>query len=193
MIALTAGIFLAPNGEEEFTINQWEKVFKINSVGPYLVTNAAKAIFEEQGIHLKSSVVITTSVNAVVPKKGSIAYDSSKAATNHIVRELALELAPNARVNAVAPATVVKGSNMFPRDRVKTSLGKYSISYSEDETTEELRTKLAKFYANRTLTREPITPADQAEAIYFLASDLASKTTGLVFNVDGGLSEAFTR
>ena len=193
VIALTAGIFLAPNGEEEFTINQWERVFKINSVGPYLVTNAAKAIFEEQGIHLKSSVVITTSVNAVVPKKGSIAYDSSKAATNHIVRELALELAPNARVNAVAPATVVKGSNMFPRDRVKTSLGKYSISYSEDETTDELRTKLAKFYANRTLTREPITPADQAEAIYFLASDLASKTTGLVFNVDGGLSEAFTR
>ena len=138
-------------------------------------------------------MVITTSVNAVVPKKGSIAYDSSKAAANHLVRELALELAPNTRVNAVAPATVVKGSNMFPRDRVKTSLKKYSINYSEHETTEELCLKLAEFYAGRTLTRSPITPADQAEAIYFLASDLASKTTGIVLNVDGGLSEAFLR
>ena len=193
VVALTAGIFLAPNGEDEFSISKWEKVFKINSVGPYLVTNAAKSIFEKQGIHLKSSVVITTSVNAVVPKKGSIAYDSSKAAANHIVRELALELAPNARVNAVAPATVVKGSNMFPRDRVKTSLKKYSINYSEDETTDELRLKLAEFYAGRTLTRSPITPADQAEAIHFLASDLASKTTGIVLSVDGGLSEAFLR
>ncbi|HBO57785.1 MAG TPA: bifunctional rhamnulose-1-phosphate aldolase/short-chain dehydrogenase, partial [Opitutae bacterium] len=126
-------------------------------------------------------------------KKGSVAYDSSKAATNHIVRELAIELAPYARVNAVAPATVVKGSQMFPRERVMASLSKYSIDYSEKEDTESLRAKLAKFYASRTLTNEPITPEDQAEAIYFLSSDLASKTTGQVFNVDGGLHEAFLR
>ena len=142
---------------------------------------------------MKSSVVITTSVNAVVSKKGSVAYDSSKAATNHIVRELAIELSPYARVNAVAPATVVKGSQMFPRDRVIASLAKYGIEYSESEETEELRLKLAKFYASRTLTNEPITPEDQAEAIYFMASDKASKTTGQVFNVDGGLHEAFLR
>jgi len=193
VVALTAGIFLAPNVNGEFSAKQWELVFKINSVGPYLVADAAKKIFLAQGTHMKSSVVITTSVNAVVPKKGSVAYDSSKAATNHIVRELAIELAPYARVNAVAPATVVKGSQMFPRDRVMASLKKYEIEYSESEETEELRLKLAKFYASRTLTNEPITPEDQAEAIYFMASDQSSKTTGQVFNVDGGLHEAFLR
>ncbi len=193
VVALTAGIFLAPNVDGEFSTKQWELVFKVNSIGPYLVADAAKAIFQAQGAHLKSSVVITTSVNAVVSKKGSVAYDSSKAASNHIVRELAVELAPFARVNAVAPATVVEGSQMFPRDRVMASLAKYAIDYSEEESTEALRTKLAQFYASRTLTNVPITPADQAEAIYFMASDQSSKTTGLVFNVDGGLHEAFLR
>ncbi|MGC6455916.1 MAG: bifunctional rhamnulose-1-phosphate aldolase/short-chain dehydrogenase [Coraliomargaritaceae bacterium] len=193
VVALTAGIFLAPNVNGEFSTQQWELVFKVNSIGPYLVADTAKAIFKAQGTHLKSSVVITTSVNGVVSKKGSVAYDASKAAGNHIVRELAVELAPFARVNAVAPATVVEGSQMFPRDRVMASLAKYAIDYSDEESTEALRTKLAKFYASRTLTNEPITPADQAEAIYFMASDQASKTTGLVFNVDGGLHEAFLR
>lgn len=193
VIALTAGVFMAPNVKGEFSVKDWELVFKINSIGPYLVADGAKAIFKAQGTHMKSSVVITTSVNGVVSKKGSVAYDSSKAAGNHIVRELALELSPYARVNAVAPATVVKGSNMFPHDRVMASLSKYGIAYSEEESTEEIRLKLAKFYASRTLTNEPITPEDQAEAIYFLASDLASKTTGQLFNVDGGLHEAFLR
>jgi enoyl-[acyl-carrier-protein] reductase (NADH) len=52
---------------------------------------------------------------------------------------------------------------------------------------------LAQFYASRTLTNEPITPEDQAEAIYFMSSDKSSKTTGTIFNVDGGLHEAFLR
>ena len=82
--------------------------------------------------------MLTTSVNAVVAKKGSLAYDTSKAAANHLVRELAIELAPLVRVNGVAPATVVQGSAMFPRDRVIASLAKYDIDYSEDEPTEAL-------------------------------------------------------
>ena len=73
--------------------------------------------------------MLTTSANAVVAKKGSLAYDTSKAAANHLVRELAIELAPLVRVNGVAPATVVKGSTMFPRDRVIASLAKYDIAF----------------------------------------------------------------
>jgi NAD(P)-dependent dehydrogenase (short-subunit alcohol dehydrogenase family) len=138
-------------------------------------------------------MVLTTSVNAVVPKKGSLAYDTSKAAANHLVRELAVELAPLIRVNGLAPATVVAGSAMFPRDRVIASLAKYGIAFSEAEDTETLRSRLAGFYAQRTLTKCAITPEDQAEAAYFLISERSSKISGQILVVDGGLQEAFLR
>jgi NAD(P)-dependent dehydrogenase (short-subunit alcohol dehydrogenase family) len=96
-------------------------------------------------------------------------------------------------VNAVAPATVVKGSTMFPRDRVIASLAKYEIPFNEDESTEELREKLAAFYAKRSLTQTPIEPDDQAEAIFLLLSPRLAKTTGHVIPVDGGLQDGFLR
>jgi NAD(P)-dependent dehydrogenase (short-subunit alcohol dehydrogenase family) len=138
-------------------------------------------------------MVLTSSANAVVPKSGSEPYDVSKAAINHLIRELAVGLGPLVRVNGIAPATVVAGSAMFPRDRVITSLEKYGIEFAETETTESLRAKLAGFYARRTITRRPILPEDCANAICWLASDASAKTTGHVIPVDGGLPEAFVR
>jgi NAD(P)-dependent dehydrogenase (short-subunit alcohol dehydrogenase family) len=82
---------------------------------------------------------------------------------------------------------------MFPRDRVIQSLEKYKIEFSQSESTEDLRSKLADFYAQRTLTKKPILPQDCAAAIVWLASDESAKTTGHVIPVDGGLSEAFLR
>ncbi len=109
------------------------------------------------------------------------------------MRGLAVELAPLVRVNAVAPATVIAGSTMFPRERVIASLAKYNIPFSESESTEQLRDKLADFYAQRTLTKAAITPEDQAEAVFHLVSERSSKTTGQVLAVDGGLQDAFMR
>jgi NAD(P)-dependent dehydrogenase (short-subunit alcohol dehydrogenase family) len=169
----------------------WGRTFGINVTGLYLVADEAAKLLKSQG--LPANIVLTTSVNAVVAKKGSLAYDTSKAAANHLVRELAIELAPLVRVNGVAPATVVQGSAMFPRDRVISSLAKYDIEYSEDEPTEALTEKLSNFYANRTLLKRPITPADQAEAIFLLLTDRLRQTTGQIVSVDGGLHEAFLR
>jgi len=171
--------------------DKWAVTFSINVTGLYLVGDEAGPTWKKQG--LRGSLILTTSANAVVAKKGSLAYDSSKAAANHLVRELAVELSPLVRVNAVAPATVVQGSAMFPRERVIASLAKYDIPYSEEETSETLTAKLAQFYADRTLTKSPITPADQAEAFYILLTEQLSKTTGQVITVDGGLHEAFVR
>jgi rhamnulose-1-phosphate aldolase/alcohol dehydrogenase len=190
-IAVTAGIFIAPDTTGHIPDDKWGLTFAINVTGSYLVADEAAKTWKEQG--LRGSLVLTTSANAVVAKKGSVAYDTSKAAANHLTRELAIELAPLIRVNAVAPATVVQGSAMFPHDRVIASLAKYNIPYSEEEPTESLTQKLAQFYADRTLTRSPITPADQAEAFYLLLTNRLSKTTGQVITVDGGLHEAFLR
>ena len=190
-IAVTAGVFVAPDVTGHIPDEKWAFTFAINVTGSYVVADEAAKTWREQG--LIGNLVLTTSANAVVAKKGSLAYDTSKAAANHLTRELAMELAPFVRVNAVAPATVVQGSAMFPRDRVIASLAKYEIPYRNDEETESLTQKLAQFYANRTLTRSPITPSDQAEAFYILLTNRLSKTTGQVIAVDGGLSEAFLR
>ncbi len=190
-VVVTAGIFVPPDRTGHIPDEKWAQTFAINVTGSYIVADEAAAIWKEQG--LRGSLVLTTSANAVVAKKGSLAYDTSKAAANHLVRELALELGPIVRVNGVAPATVVEGSSMFPRDRVISSLVKYSIPFAEGDATEELRTKLARFYADRTITKDPITPADQAEAFFLLVSGRLSKTTGQVIHVDGGLDAAFLR
>jgi len=73
------------------------------------------------------------------------------------------------------------------------SLEKYKIAFSETESTGELRSKLADFYAQRTLTRLRILPQDCASAIVWLAGEASAKTTGHVIPVDGGLPEAFLR
>ncbi len=82
---------------------------------------------------------------------------------------------------------------MFPRDRVIASLTKYNIPFEESEETEDLRDKLAQFYAKRSLTQSPIEPEDQAEGIFLFASERLSKTTGHVIPVDGGLQDGFLR
>jgi rhamnulose-1-phosphate aldolase/alcohol dehydrogenase len=190
-ICVTAGVFWPSDTSGHIPDDKWAFTFGVNVTGSYIVGDEAARTWKEQG--LRGNLVLTTSANAVVAKKGSVAYDCSKAAANHLVRELAIELAPLVRVNGVAPATVVQGSAMFPRDRVIGSLAKYNIAYKEDEPTESLVAKLAQFYADRTLTKAPITPADQAEAYFLLVSNRLSKTTGQVITVDGGLHEAFLR
>ncbi|HKI72907.1 MAG TPA: bifunctional rhamnulose-1-phosphate aldolase/short-chain dehydrogenase [Verrucomicrobiae bacterium] len=190
-IIITAGIFFPPDTTGHIPDDKWDLTFRINVTGSYIVADEAAKIWKEQG--LPGSLVLTTSANAVVAKKGSAAYDTSKAAANHLVRELAIELAPLVRVNGVAPATVIQGSSMFPRERVIAALAKYNIAYSESEPDDALRDKLAKFYADRTLTKSPITPADQAEAFFLLVSNRLSRTTGQIITVDGGLHEAFLR
>jgi len=186
----TAALFPS-SSDGHISDEQWRLTMDVNVTGNYLLADELRRIFADQG--LPAAIVLTSSANAVVPKAGSEAYDISKAAVSHLVRELAIALAPGVRVNGISPATVVRGSTMFPRDRVLASLAKYKIEHNQDESTEELRSKLARYYAQRTLTRATIDPLDCAEAILFLAGDRARCTTGHLFPVDGGLTEAFLR
>src|SRR5262249_46652990 len=106
-VVITSGIFLPPRKAGRVPANQGQLTFNINVTGAFIVADEAYKVFKKQ--NLSGNIVLTTSANAVVAKKGSLAYDTSKAAANHLVRELAIEMAPLIRVNAVAPATVVKG------------------------------------------------------------------------------------
>jgi rhamnose utilization protein RhaD (predicted bifunctional aldolase and dehydrogenase)/NAD(P)-dependent dehydrogenase (short-subunit alcohol dehydrogenase family) len=190
-IVNTAAIYPVAGDGGELNNEQWARTFLLNVTGNHLLVRAAEWVFKDQ--NLSASVVLTSSANAVVAKKGSEAYDTSKAALNHLIREAAISLSPQVRVNGIAPATVVAGSAMFPRDRVIQSLQRYKIEFSESASTEELRGKLAEFYAQRTLTKKPILPQDCANAIVWLLSDQSARTTGHVIPVDGGLTESFLR
>ncbi len=186
----TAAIFpTSPDGV--ISDAQWATTLAVNVTANYLLADEAAKLLRQQA--LSAAIVLTSSANAVVPKRGTEAYDVSKAALSHLVRELAVGLAPLVRVNGISPATVVKGSTMFPRDRVRASLAKYSIPFDPSMSDEELRTLLASFYAQRTLTHQPIDPVDCAEAMLYLASDRARCTAGHLIPVDGGLPEAFLR
>lgn len=191
IVVNTAAIYPVPAADGELSDAQWAQTFLVNVTGNYNLARQTEWIFKDQS--LPAAMVLTSSANAVVPKKGSEAYDTSKTALNHLIRELSIKLGPHVRVNGIAPATVVAGSTMFPRDRVIQSLQKYKIGFSESESTEDLRTKLADFYAQRTLTKCPILPQDCAAAIVWLAGEQSAKTTGHIIPVDGGLPEAFLR
>ena len=191
IVVNTAAIYPVPAADGELSDAQWAKTFLVNVTGNYYLARQTEWIFKDQG--LPAAMVLTSSANAVVPKKGSEAYDTSKTALNHLIRELSIKLGPQLRVNGIAPATVIAGSSMFPRDRVILALERYKIEFQDSESTEELRGKLAEFYAQRTVTKRPILPRDCAAAIVWLASDQSAKTTGHVIPVDGGLPEAFLR
>jgi rhamnulose-1-phosphate aldolase/alcohol dehydrogenase len=187
VVVNTAALFPTPPVDDD----TWQATLTVNVTGNYLLADEAAQVLEAQD--LPAAIVLTSSANAIVPKHGSEAYDVSKTAVNHLIRELAVRLSPLVRVNGIAPATVLEGSAMFPRDRVTASLDKYGISWKDDETTEALRGKLADFYAGRTLLRQPVSLAACAEAICWLASDRSGRTTGHVIPVDSGLPEAFMR
>jgi rhamnose utilization protein RhaD (predicted bifunctional aldolase and dehydrogenase)/NAD(P)-dependent dehydrogenase (short-subunit alcohol dehydrogenase family) len=186
----TAAIFPTPDPATPAE-SVWATTLSINVTSNFVLAQEAAKVLRAQ--NLPASIVLTSSANAVVPKAGSEAYDVSKAAIGHLVRELAVGLGPLIRVNGIAPATVVAGSTMFPRDRVVVSLKKYGIAFEESESTEALRDRLAAFYAQRTITRRPILPIDNANAICWLAGEQSARTTGHVIPVDGGLPEAFLR
>jgi rhamnose utilization protein RhaD (predicted bifunctional aldolase and dehydrogenase)/NAD(P)-dependent dehydrogenase (short-subunit alcohol dehydrogenase family) len=190
LIVNTAAMFpSSPDGV--ISDGQWALTLEVNVTANYLLVEELGKLLRDQ--NLAASIVLTSSANAVVPKRGSEAYDVSKAALSHLVRELAVSQAPLVRVNGISPATVVKGSTMFPRDRVITSLRKYDIPFEDKLDDEQLRNLLAAFYARRTLTHQPIDPRTCAEAILFLAGPKAPCTTGHLVPVDGGLTEAFLR
>ncbi len=191
ILVSVAAVFFPPDATGRTTEDQWRKTFDVNLLASYVAADEAVKIMQAQ--NSEGSIVLISSANGVVSKRGSFAYDTSKAAVNHLVRELAIEYAPKIRVNGVAPASVVEGSLQFPRDRVVSSLAKYNIAFGESEDTDALRGKLAGFYAERTLLKKKVTPADIAEAAYLLVSPSLHNTTGQTIPVDAGLPEAFLR
>jgi rhamnulose-1-phosphate aldolase/alcohol dehydrogenase len=166
---------------EKLSKEDWERSLAVNATGHFLVAKAAAQILRTQGTG--GAMVFVSTKNVLSPGKDFAAYSASKAAQTQLAKVLALELAPiQVRVNAVTPDGIFEDSGLWEAvgpERAKTQ----GIPFSQ----------LAEFYRKRNLLARPVRASDVAEAVFYLASERASRTTGTLLPVDGGLKDAFPR
>ena len=130
------------------------------------------------------SVVFIASKNGLAASPNAAAYCTAKAAEIHLARCLALEGAEGGiRVNVVNPDAVLRGSKIWSGEW----LDQRASTYGKD------KEGLEEMYRQRSLLKRSVLPEDIAEAAYFFAADLSSKSTGNIMNVDAGNVQAFTR
>ncbi len=170
---------------EETTIELWRRNYDVLAEGYFLTARAAFPLMKRMKALGGSSIVFIGSKNGVAAATNASAYASAKAAANHLARCLALEGAPDGiRVNVVNPDAVIKGSKIWDGDWRKERAGAHGIDSG---------TALEEHYRKRSMLGRDVLPEDIAEAVYFLASDMAAKSTGNMINVDAGNAQAFTR
>ena len=131
-----------------------------------------------------ASMVFVASKNGLVASPGASAYCTAKASEIQLARCIALEGAPfGIRVNVVNPDAVLQGSKIWTGEWREQRAKAYDMAPDQ----------LEEHYRQRSMLKLNVLPEDIAEAIYFLASDNAAKSTGNVVNVDAGHAPSFTR
>lgn len=150
----------------DIDLGAWEKQIQVNLTGSFIVAqSAAQQMVASQ---CAGHVIFVSSWVSERPWPEISAYSVSKAGVNHLMRQMALELAAlGVRANAVAPGIVLAG------------LAKH-----------QLETEPA--YAARVATAIPLgtlqTAEDISQTVRYLASPAASSMTGTVLTIDGGCS-----
>jgi rhamnulose-1-phosphate aldolase/alcohol dehydrogenase len=181
IVVANAGIASAA-AFEDTSLELWNRNMAILATGYFLSARGGYRIMKDQG--LGGSIVFIASKNALAASPGASAYCTAKAAEVHLARCLALEGAPlGIRANTVNPDAVLRGSKIWQGEwRTQRAA---SNKVSEDE--------LEEVYRQRSLLKRSVYPEDIAEAVYYFASDLSSKSTGNILNVDAGNAVSFAR
>jgi 3-oxoacyl-[acyl-carrier protein] reductase len=136
----------------------WQTILSTNLIGPFRCSHAAATALKRS----RGAIVNTASVAGLGRVGSSIAYGASKAGLINLTRALAVALAPEVRVNAVAPGIV------------------------DSPWTQHWPSEKRRGYAEMSLMKRMCTPGDIAEAILFLAAG-GAMITGQTLPVDGGL------
>jgi glucose 1-dehydrogenase len=155
-----AGISLAKPALE-LTAEDFDAVFAVDVKAAFLLSVAAAEPMRRQG---NGAIVNVTSVHEHVPRPGLALYSAAKAALGMLTRALALELAPEIRVNAVAPGAIATERNV-----------------EADSLSDEIP------------LGRPGTPEEVAAVVSFLAGDESAYVSGASFVVDGALIQQVVR
>lgn len=163
-----AGIF-APKTFLDVTEAEYDRFVDVILKGKFFAAQAAAKAMKATG--RGGAIVQTGSMWALqaIGATPSSAYSAANGGVHALVKNLAIELAPDGiRVNAIAPAVIE------------------TPVYSTFLSPEQVKAVLPTFNAMHPLGRNG-QPADAAEALLFLASDQASFITGVILPVDGGV------
>jgi len=147
------------NDLDAMTEEFWSTILSTNLIGPFRCAHAAAGALKAA----KGAVCNTASVAGLGIVGSSVAYGASKAGLINLTRSLARVLAPEARVNAVAPGFVESPwTKAWPEERKRD-------------------------YASRSMLHRVCKPEDIAEVIFFLCAG-AALVTGQTIIVDGGMA-----
>jgi len=152
-----AAFFPTPVGE--MTQANWESLIGANLRAPLFLSQAAAPHLKKTG----GVIVNITDIHAERPLKNYVIYSVAKAGLEGLTRSLARELAPEVRVNGVAP-----GAILWPEDGSWDDLMRQRI-------------------VSHTLMKRTGDPDDVARAVYYLIAE-APYVTGQIIAVDGGRS-----
>jgi glucose 1-dehydrogenase len=156
----------------DMTVEQWHKVLDVNLTGQFLCAREAAKEFLRRGVvpevsRAAGKIVCMSSVHQIIPWSGHANYAASKGGVLMLMQTLAQELGPHGiRVNAVAPGAI-----------------RTPINRSAWETP-EAEQQLLKLIPYRRVGD----PADIADAVTVLASDLMDYVVGATLYVDGGMT-----
>jgi meso-butanediol dehydrogenase / (S,S)-butanediol dehydrogenase / diacetyl reductase len=143
------------------TPESWDRTLAVNLTGAFFVAQAAARLMRREGIG--GVVLNTASVSGMVGMPGYVAYNVSKAGLIELTRTMALELAPDIRVNAICPGYVL----------------------TDMQRAEYTQAEIAQCAAALPLRRLG-RPEEIAALAAFLASPEAAYATGQTFVFDGG-------
>ena len=147
-----------PTQIDNLNEDDWNDLISTNLKAPLFLCQAAAKFLKEK----KGSIVNITDANENNPKKNYIIYNLTKSGLVSLTRSLAVDLAPNVRVNAVAP-----GAILWPEDGQESEVG-----YREN-------------LISQTFLKKQGAPKNIAKAVVFLLTK-AAYTTGEIIHVDGG-------
>jgi len=150
---------------EDARLDEWRDMFDVNVLGMVIGIKHMVPFLKKTK---SASIVNMSSISAHIGSIGYAAYVASKGAVDSLTKSLALELAPNIRVNAVAPGWI------------ETPFTVEGLNLAEDP--EAYRRSVEAMHAlKRVGTAEEI-----AAVIYFLSSEASSFMTGSIVTADGG-------
>lgn len=163
---VNAGIAELESSLRSYEKDQWDRVIGVNLTGMFLTGRAAAEAMEDGG-----SIVFTSSIYGLVGDDtiGLYAYTASKGGVVQLTKTMANDLAPDVRVNAIAPGPV------------RTSIG-HGFMKEDAPGMESVQEEIKR----KTPLDRLAQPEDMKGMALYLASPASSFCTGYVYAVDGG-------